>query len=635
MIRATAACKEASMKLRSRIVTAIAVLLASVTALPLARPALAADPPVSVTLPIDGFAALALDEPGGRLFVSTGPGRAEVLVTDLAGVELRRLGNLPGASGLLTQDGTLYVALHDAGAITALDLASLTETRRFDLPAGTCPDELAWTAGRLVFIAPPCAGSPPFSRLGTLDPASGDVVVADGPAGSDHPVLAANSASDGLVAVANADLSPSRLAVYDVRDGAPRFLRADDGSHNIREIAMAPDGRSVLVSGVFVVPLDTLAYGRPVTEGGVGAWSADGSRLVIGDDGFLLVWPVGGNASLSGLRMLSSGIAHRGLAIDVAASRAWVVSRGVFPTDPINLARYDLAPNGTEWTVSPAQTVQPEFTPVELRADLRVAGAPVPDGTRLVVLVEEPDGTTRADEYFAQDGGITISTVALRGATRYRFSHYDDPTRTFGRAVADVIGTFTTQFNVTEPPSPVNPGQQLSWFAQLTDSDGRALPGERIRLLRTGGESDVVVDEGLTDQFGYVELRDTADTVGTFTYVLSYAGSESASPARHETVLVVEKFPGVVSITATLGTRRDRRTATVTASLGIWHTNRTVTITALPDGGTATVIAEGEVTDDGTLTVTYPMRRATTFTVTYAGDDWYTAAEASTRLTLR
>jgi hypothetical protein len=117
--------------------------------------------------------------------------------------------------------------------------------------------------------------------------------------------------------------------------------------------------------------------------------------------------------------------------------------------------------------------------------------------------------------------------------------------------------------------------------------------------------------------------------------LLRYAGSESASPARHETVLVVEKFPGVVSITATLGTRRDRRTATVTASLGIWHTNRTVTITALPDGGTASVIATGEVADDGTLTVRYAMRRATTFTVTYAGDDWYTAAEASARLTLR
>jgi hypothetical protein len=311
-----------------------------------------------------------------------------------------------------------------------------------------------------------------------------------------------------------------------------------------------------------------------------------------------------------------------------------VVSRGFFPTDPIVLARYDLAPNGTDWDVSPARTVAPEFTPVTIRADLRVGGAAVPDGTRLVVLVEQPDGTSRADEYFTQDGGITISTVALRGATRYRFSYYDDPTRTFARAVADVIGTFTTQLNVTEPPSPVNPGQQLSWFAQLTDSDGRALPGERVRLLRTGGNGQVVVDEGITDQFGYVELRDTADTVGTFTYVLTYAGSEFASPARHETVLVVEKFTGVVSITATLGARRDRRTATVTASLGIWHTNRTVTITALPDGGTATVIASGEVAGDGTLTVKYAMRKATTFTVTYAGDDWYTAAEASTRLTL-
>jgi hypothetical protein len=80
-----------------------------------------------------------------------------------------------------------------------------------------------------------------------------------------------------------------------------------------------------------------------------------------------------------------------------------------------------------------------------------------------------------------------------------------------------VIGTFTTQFNVTELPSPVNPGQQLSWSAQLTDSDGRALPGERVQLLRTGGDNDLVVDEGFTDQFGYVELRDTAEAAGTFT----------------------------------------------------------------------------------------------------------------------
>jgi hypothetical protein len=624
------------MNLRFRILTAIVVVVSSATALSLARPALAADTPVSSTLPIDGFAALALDEPGGRLFISTGPDRAEVLATDLAGSELRRLGNLPGASGLLIQDDTLYVALHDANAIAALDLASLAETRRYALPTGTCPDELGWTAGRLVFTAPPCPGSPPWPQLGALDPVSGDVAVAIGPAGSSaHLVLAANSASNGLVAVANADISPTTLIVYDVRNGAPSEVRADDGSRNIREMAMAPDGRSVLVSGEFVVPLDTLAYGRPVTEGGIGAWSADGSRLVIGDAGFLIVWPVGGNASLSGLRTLSDGIAHRGLAIDAAASQAWVVSRGTFPTDPIVLARYDLAPNGTDWSVSPARTVLPEFTPVTLRADLRVGGAPVSDGTRLVVLVDQPDGTTRADEYFTQDGGITISTVALRGATRYRFSHYDDPTRTFARAVADVIGTFTTKFNVTEPPSPVNPGQQLSWFAQLTDSEDRALPGERVRLLRTGGDGDVVVDEGVTDQQGYVELRDTADTVGTFTYVLSYAGTESASTARHETVVVVEKFTGFVSITAALGTRREGRTATVTAFLGAWHTNRTVTITALPDGGTATVIATGDVADDGTLTVRYAMRRATTFTVTYAGDDWYTAAEASTRLTLR
>lgn len=320
---------------------------------------------------------------------------------------------------------------------------------------------------------------------------------------------------------------------------------------------------------------------------------------------------------------------HRRFVSDATAARAWVVSKGPFSTDPTLLVGYDLASTGTTWTLSSARTVVPELTPVTLTANLSVGGAPVADGVRLVVLIDRPDGTSTSEERFTSDGGVSYSVLAERGVTTYRFS-YSDATNGAALAYAEIVGTFQTLLTAVDPLSPSNPGQPLNWFAQPTDTDGRALPFERIELTRDG----VVVDVGRTDASGFVQLTDTPDRIGTFQYVLRWAGDEAGAPAQHETVVAVEKYTGGVSVNATLGSGRTGRTATVQAVLGDWHTNRSVTITAQPDGGTATVIAQGDVADDPTLTVTYQLRKATTFTVTYAGDDWYTAAEASTRLTL-
>jgi hypothetical protein len=624
--------KEPSMRFFVRALVAILMLMALASAVD-APPALAAGTPTTIVLPIDRVAELELDEANGHLFISAGPGGSEVLVTDLRGTEVRRIGGLPGASGLLLIGGTLYVALHDAHAIAAVDTASLSETRRFDLPdlpGEFCPDELASTAGRVVYTAPHCNRSFHEARLGVLDPATGE-------SWNDHtvsstPTIAANQASDGVVAVASTASSPTNVVLYDIRGGTAELLRATTEPQGVRAMTMSPDGRSLFASARFL-PLDTMTWSRVIPGATVGIWSGDGSRLVTGEGALLSVWPAGSTATISGVRA-EFGVAAgpRLLAADATAARGWVVNGGTFPTDPILLTIYDLTPNGTAWTLSAARTEVPEWTAVTLTAKLSVGGAPVPDGERLVVLVTRPDGTTVGEEHFTRDGGVSLSRLAARGVTRYTFS-WSDPVNGSALAYADVIGTFKTRFTVTvEPTSPANPGQRLTWFGRLTDDVGRSLPSELVELLRDG----TTVDVAGTDFQGFFQLTDEPQQTGTFHYILRWPGTEAGAPAEHETVVTVERSQSFVNITAVRGTGRNGRTATVTAFLSEWRTNRSVTVTAQPAGGTPTVIAQGEVAEDThTLTTTYRLRRDTTFTVTYDGDEWFTPAEASTLLTLR
>jgi hypothetical protein len=590
----------------------------------------------STPLPVDRADTLVFDPGSEHLYLSTGPGRSEVLVTDAAGTVVQRLSGLPGASGLVLDAGVVYVALHDAGAIAAFDTGTLAESQRWSLPADVCPDRLAVTAGRLVFTATNCGEVFVNGWVGTLDRATGSVTLSQ-PNTQHTPSLAANPASNGLAAVADSYSSPAAVVLYDVRGAAPAEVNANGNLTGIADLAMAPDGRSVFVStgsGGYLVPLDTLAFGRSVTSSSVAGWSGDGGRLVIGSGELLTVWPAGATATSSGLRGPFDTVARRGrLAVDPAAARAWVVS-AEFLQNPV-LVRYDLTPTGTRWSLSGSRIELPAFTPGTLRADLFVGGQPVADGVRLVVLVDQVDGTTTSEVHFTSGGGITLSLFPYPGVTRYRFSHLDDAGG-YALAYADVIGVYQTVLApVFEPFSPVNPEQSLTWYVQLTDASGVTLSGRRVELTRRDGDADTLLDYRFTDQSGNATLQTVAGDPGTYTYTVRYPGDEAAAPARFQTVIAVEKFTGSVAVQAELGTGKTRRTATVTGYLGSWHTNRVLTITATPDGGTPTVIGQGEVGEANTLTVQYQMRSATTFTVSYAGDDWYTPAQESVRLTLR
>lgn len=611
--------------------------LLSVTALVPASPA-AAETATSTPLPIDRAVAVALDEARGQLFVSTGPDGNEILVTDLAGTELRRLNGLAGPSGLLLDGDTLYVALHGGGAIAAFDTGTLAETGRWSLPEGACPDELARTADRLVFAAPDCDPGMGRSWLGTLDTASGAVTTTLSL--QRQPVIAANPASNGLVAVADSYTSQDQLRIYDVRGEAPTFVRAAPDSVGIDDVAMAADGRSVLVSGYnggWLAPLDTLALGLPmVSSSAAGAWSGDGTHLVTTSGQSLTVWPAGETATSSGvIAPYGTSPGHGRLAVDRTASRAWVVSTDYYGGSPA-LVRYDLVPNGTAWTLSASRLVLPAYTHGTLRADLRVGGQPIEDGTRVVVLVERADEPLTTMALYTSGGGISFSVFGNWGVTRYFFSHYDS-VYGIAEAYADVIGAVETRLTVfSEPQAPLYPDSYLSWFARLTDPEDRALAGKLVTLSRTSAAGTDQLAQAYTDSWGYVSFQVRGNgSAGAFTFTLRYAGDESFAPVEHTTQLTIDKKDPYVSISATRGSGPPQRVVTVVGRLGDFHTNRTLTLTATPIGGKPQVIARGEVDQNYTLTAQYTLQRETTFTVSYAGDEWFKPAEASVKMTLR
>ena len=124
--------------------------------------------PGEVELGIGAVDEMLVDPARGQLIFSPGRKQSGLRVTDLSGGSQRTVPDLPGASGMiLSRDGsTLYVALADGDAIVALDAATLTEKRRYDVGTNTCPTRMAW-AGERIWFGYGCAA--PDFKLGSLD----------------------------------------------------------------------------------------------------------------------------------------------------------------------------------------------------------------------------------------------------------------------------------------------------------------------------------------------------------------------------------------------------------------------------------------------------------------------------------
>jgi DNA-binding beta-propeller fold protein YncE len=222
--------------------SAVVALLCAVA---LAPPALATK---SDTLPLPAFGAMAVDQVHKRVFVSGGAASNGIVVLDFSGHSVKTLSGQYGATGLvLSEDGkTLYAALAAGDAISAIDTATLAESKRFPIGAQTCPTHLART-GTLIWFGYGCDATW-NGRIGRLDPAAAAPVVLDkgNVVFQTAPLLSSAGGVAGPLVAAQLELSLADAHVFTVSAGELVAGPAGEvfGS-NVLDVGLSPDGATL------------------------------------------------------------------------------------------------------------------------------------------------------------------------------------------------------------------------------------------------------------------------------------------------------------------------------------------------------------------------------------------------------
>ena len=191
-----------------------------------------------------------VDPAGGHVFVSAGQGSTSIFVLDFAGNTVATIPGEEGASSMALDPAThtLYVALHDANAVSEIDTRTLTEKTRFSIGTLTAPYSLVVAGGKLWFSCfnsgHSCVASAELDGNGiTLH----DLKGIDGATG-----LAAGGPGANLLALGGNYSSPTILGVYDVSQATPKLISTawNPGGNTgaVDDLMFDPSGRHLLVA---------------------------------------------------------------------------------------------------------------------------------------------------------------------------------------------------------------------------------------------------------------------------------------------------------------------------------------------------------------------------------------------------
>jgi hypothetical protein len=313
----------------------------------LVGPAATAQADSTTQLPFSGGAWLAVDPSGQHVFVSGGPGNSSIVVLTYAGKIVKTITGQAGASQMALNPAThtLYVALHDATAISEINTQTLTETKRFSTSPYPNPSSLVIAGGKLWFS---CFQSDGEGCHGIISANLDGTGMAPAPA----PVasyffateLAAGGPGNKYLAAGDSYQEPPDVDVYNVSGATPTLVShvhdPDGGSAEVRDMAFSPSGANLLLAcgaPYFVESLSTTTlqssaeyptgpYPISVAVTSNGKFVAGGINTNAGPDVF--VYPAGSTTPVRKFQVGNddlTGIDH-GLAFSPDASRLFAVA---------------------------------------------------------------------------------------------------------------------------------------------------------------------------------------------------------------------------------------------------------------------------------------------------------------------
>jgi hypothetical protein len=173
-------------------------------------------------------------------------------------------------------------------------------------------------------------------------------------------------------------------------------------------------------------------------------------------------------------------------------------------------------------------------------------------------------------------------------------------------------------------------GTKVTVKGQLTLNGAAAPAGVSVKITRqvSGSSAISATLTAKTVTGGTFTATDVPSAHGNYVYVASYTNN-SYLPAAHSVLVHVTVAKPSLKLAVSATSVKPGKQVTVTATLGAPHANRTLTIYAQPKGSAKKVIKRATINSKGQLSVVYPAKANTTFTVTFSGDTWYTSASAT------
>jgi RNA polymerase sigma factor (sigma-70 family) len=375
----------------------------------------------------------------GKLLASTSDREGTVRLWDVASGRARPPLVLPEGPGcrtgevvytpdgkVLAVSGTVYARRRQSTSVHLWDPATGRSLGRLDSRGGqlaVSPDSRLLAVGR--------AGGVQIWDLASRQP------LRDEEAAHHAHIARVVVSTRGAVATASDD---GTVRLWDLATGKPRFLLRHGSDYQmVRDIAFAPDGRTLASSGLDdTVRLWDADTGREIYclagHGQVGGYRAlgfmpDGKRLLSwGDDFYLRVWDVANGKALREYPIRPTGVELPGGDNEAKNEelRAFNLGPGVFTPDGRWLVLV-LAPGTFLFDCETGKEVR------QIVMGLRNASAPAisPDGKRLLaggwgasIQTKLPDGTTQfsaAEEHplglWDLDSGKLVRQVLLPGPT--------------------------------------------------------------------------------------------------------------------------------------------------------------------------------------------------------------------------
>jgi len=422
----------------------------------------------TVGLPFSTYSQMLVDPVHQHLFITSGPGSSSILVTDYSGQTVATIPGEPGATGLaLSSDGsTVYAALANGDAVSAISTGTLTETARYATGAGTDPAYVAYTSGKIWFSY--VDGS--SGAIGSIDPGTSPATVTlnatNAAPGNWYgaPELTASPAGD-LVAGETGAAEPLNLASYDVSSGTATTLTPETYFGNYQGLSglqITPDGKDVVAATATSAPIfqvsDLSAAGEYPASGEGVSIASNGTVATVAESGTnwdALLFAPGGSTPLDTYSFGDKSLL--GVALSPDASELFTVGIYSISVAPPGIVTRHLVLNivndpgpvqgpSTVSLAGPATVKHGQ--PLTLTGSL--GGATPYTGGQVLQVTRtdsaEPDGVALPDVTTAADGSFTITDTppklhANKGTVTYQVSYAGDAYLTASSATVSVAVT--------------------------------------------------------------------------------------------------------------------------------------------------------------------------------------------------